>query len=402
MKKQYFVLLLVLLAALILPAVFAEDENATPAPTATPEITPTPEETPEPTPFPEGIDPETGEPIMDMETSLEIESMGSGIGAQVRLLQLEKSILKRVIAGEQAIEWIKANRPATDVNNLEAILAELKTVKDEVKAEYDSVKANGVDGNTVKAFVDLKNDARSLVKQFRDAGKDIVVEQGYKEFMKALEGDAEVAALTSEIKEAAQEFNAQRLEEFFSKLEESQAGLIAKVRSGEITLKEAKDQIKEFLKGLDSAPKGKAFQWLKEAGAKKRVFGQAKAQEAKNQFLERRVNRLQERIEDLNKNPRVGEVAQNIMDRVKERIQGRIHDMNLGPHGQNQSPGDWNAGQNGGLWAEDMNQPDDQNWPDGQGGQPNQNGGHGLQDNHWDQNEPPDQNNGHDGEPEGW
>ncbi|MFH1234533.1 MAG: hypothetical protein V1493_02880 [Candidatus Diapherotrites archaeon] len=346
MKKQYSVLLLVLLAALILPAVFAEDENATPTPTATPEITPTvtpeetptatpdtnitvtptptPEETPTVTPTPEGeteTDPETGDQIVDMETQNEIMAMDSGIGAQIRLLQLEKAVLKGTLEGEAIIGFIRGTYPEKDVNALEETLAEMQSLKDEVRAEYETVKADGVGEGTVNAFVDLKNDARSLAKQFRDAVRDLLQGEdrnGLAEALKAID-KTEIEALNQEIAGLAKEFNAQRLEGFFAKIEESQAGLVAKVRSGEMTLAEAKAQIKGYLKGLGPAPKGKAFQWLKEANAKKRVFGQAKALEAKKQFLERRVNRLETRVEKIKNDPRF----QNIADRVKDRIENR-------------------------------------------------------------------------------
>ncbi|MEM0360595.1 MAG: hypothetical protein QXK06_04650 [Candidatus Diapherotrites archaeon] len=348
MNKKICFVLLALTALLFLPAVLAEETTPTQEPTETPEITPTPQETPVPevtatpeetpasTPMPEeGTDPETGEPIVDEETSQEIQAINSGYGAQVRLLQLEKAVVRAIARGEAIVSFIKEKFPEKDTSGLEAILKEFEALKEEIKTEYESVKANGVDEDTVKTFVDLKKDARSLAKQFRDTVRELLKgneKQGLAQYLneKLKETDnQEIEELNSKIRENAQKFNAERLEAFFAKLEQKAPELVAKVRNGEISLAEAKAQLREIMKGLDPIPKGKAFQWMKEVTARERVFGQAKALEAQKNFLERRMNRLQERIEWMKKNEEAGEAAKKIMERVQERIQNRITDQNL-------------------------------------------------------------------------
>ena len=58
--------------------------------------------------------------------------MELGLGAKIRLLQLEKSILKNILHGEAVIEFITENFEEEDTNELVEIVEELKVLKDEV------------------------------------------------------------------------------------------------------------------------------------------------------------------------------------------------------------------------------------------------------------------------------
>jgi len=300
--------LLILLA--LLPMAFAE-ENSTPADT-TPEI--------------KDQNPETGEPIVDTTTETEIAAMYNGIGAKVRLLQLEKSILGTILRGEKVIEFIKENYAEEDTNGLEAIIAELKLLKEEVAAVQP--KAN--DENTVKQFVDLKNDARSLVKQFRETAKEILKDTNKSELAKKFkEIDwSNYNKLQEQIVSLIREYNAQRLEEFFSKLEAKRSELIEKVRNGEMKMNEVTQEIRKMMAGIAPLQRKKGFLGLNEMNARQRVFQHASVLAAKEKFLERRIERLNGRLE------RVREKAMELRidaNRLRNWIQERISNPKARP-----------------------------------------------------------------------
>jgi hypothetical protein len=71
------------------------------------------------------------------ETQKEIEIMSDHLGAQIRLLQLEKAITKNIAKGNEVIAALKE----ADINTtiLEAILAELELVKEEVQSADPNV-----------------------------------------------------------------------------------------------------------------------------------------------------------------------------------------------------------------------------------------------------------------------
>lgn len=265
------------------------------------------------------LNPETSEPIVDASTMNEIAAMQIAPGAKVRLLQLEKAVLKAILRGEKVIEFISENYPAEDTNELRAIVEELKILKEEIA----SVQPKANDENTVKQFIDLKNDARSLVKQFRDAASEILKDKnkdGLAEKFKEIDW-SEYKKLQEQIVAQIREYNAQRLEEVFSKLETKKSEIIEKVRNGEMTMNQARQELGKILRELTPLQRNKAFFGLKEMNTKLRVFQNAKALAAKERFLERRINRLNNRIGILEKKAKELKIDVNALrNRIMQRI----------------------------------------------------------------------------------
>ena len=103
---------------------------------------------------------ETEESDVDNETVTEIEIMNYSIGAELRLLQLEKAILKNLLKGEMAVEVLKGLEYNT--TELEKILSEMRILLEEVRA------VNASSNNSVQLFVEFKSMAMNLTKQFRE------------------------------------------------------------------------------------------------------------------------------------------------------------------------------------------------------------------------------------------
>ena len=102
---------------------------------------------------------EAGEGLED-ETEEEVEIMGYSYGAEIRLLQLEKSITKNLLKGEMIVDVLKILEYNTTY--LETILFEMELVLGEVQA------ADPEANNSVEVFIDLKSDAKNLTIQFRE------------------------------------------------------------------------------------------------------------------------------------------------------------------------------------------------------------------------------------------
>jgi len=299
----------------------------------------------------DGVNPETGEAIVDAATSREVAAMELGIGAKIRLLQLEKSILKNILHGEVVIEFINENFEGEDTNELVGLLEELRVLKDEV-ANTDS---EGEKEEIVKQFVDLKNDAIALSKGFREATHEIlegIDKQGIQDKFKEIDM-TELQELMDEIRELIREFNAQRVERTFQNLGVKGLELANRVRNSEIKMNGVKAAVGQALKALEPQKRNKAFTGLKEENAKKRVFVQSKVLEAKNQFLERRVERLENRIQAIKGNSNAGIAA----EKIKERIQNRIINPVRTPRPPVNAPRvpDSNGQQNGAGNATDNN-----------------------------------------------
>ena len=97
---------------------------------------------------------------VDDETEKEIKIMNNSLGAEIRLLQLEKALLKNILKGEMAVQVLMGLNFTT--NELESILTKMKALLEEVRAANTSSNAS------VEIFVFLKNESKNFTTQFRE------------------------------------------------------------------------------------------------------------------------------------------------------------------------------------------------------------------------------------------
>ncbi len=331
--------------ATALPNVNTPAPVETPTPSETPGVIPmptmSPEETPEATPSEtgneagEGINPDTNQPVVDEQTGKEIVAMQLAPGAKVRLLELEKAVLRNILKGRKVIEFIKEKDSNADVTDLEAVLAELETLKEQIA----TVQPQANSDETVKQFVDLKNDAISLSKQFRDTARELLKgtdKKGLGAKFKEIDW-SELKTLNNQIRQLIREYNAQRVERVFQNLKGKAPAFVEKIRAGKMSVKQVRAEMLKVFKALKPMQRGKVFQNLKQLNAKRRVFRQAKIVAAKLNFLARRAKRLENRIQRIKQNPKF----KAIMDKLRNRINKRIQ------NGKNQWAGNKKQGSSG-------------------------------------------------------
>jgi len=342
-----------LLFSVVVPLVLAQDENTpgttpTPTPTPTPgvEVTPAPTETEPPdaatlpglnmpeavgTPTPsetpeettngagEGVNPETGQAVVDEETGQEIVAMQLGPGAKVRLLELERAVIRNILKGKKVVEFIQENDSNADVADLGAVLAELESLKEEIALVQPQANSD----ETVKQFVDLKNDAISLSKEFRDTARGMLEgmdKSGLAAKFKEIDW-SELKALNDQIRQLIREYNAQRVERVFQNIEGKAPAFVQRIRAGEMSVKQVRAELVKAFKALRPVQKNKVFQHLKQLNAKRRVFRKAKTAVAGLNFLERRAKRLENRIQRIKQNPTFKAIMSRIRDRMNRRLQ---------------------------------------------------------------------------------
>ena len=112
------------------------------------------------------------------ETEHEIEIMNTTVGAEIRLLQLEKAIITNILKGIMAVQVLKG----LDINTtqLEVILADLKDVLKNVTA------ADSAANDSVQTFITLKNESRALTKEFRETIRALLDNETIKEIREQL------------------------------------------------------------------------------------------------------------------------------------------------------------------------------------------------------------------------
>jgi hypothetical protein len=270
--------------------------------------------------------------------------MHNGIGAQVRLLQLEKSITRNYLYGDNVIAYIKNNslNVSTDTLDLmEGIVLDLVDVRTQVSAEINK----SANETTVETFVALKDRAINLTQEFRS----LVMEQLSPDQRKSIRESIdkkdfkEVTDIADEIKGKVREFNKDRAIAMLDYMNITDDALLQRIESGNITAQElrktvmdrfrqeSQDRKRAFLSGLKEERK-QAELYMHMAFAKKlglnmsdfgRVRGIVQDDNLTSSEMKARLGAfVKEKIQERN------DTMHQIRDRLKEVVQERKGMMN--------------------------------------------------------------------------
>jgi len=260
-------------------------------------------------------DNETGDEIsekLENRTLTEASAFATVNGSRVRLLQLQKAIEKNMLWGDAIIAEVKAKNASANTTAAEALLAELKALKQEVNSTTPKAGEEGA-----KEFVDLKNDAIELTKEFRDEIRKLLKAQDIPGLKRKL-GERywnETRDLEDKIKQARNRYNAEVIGDVLAAANMSDPGLLEKVKAGLASDKEIKDALKEAYKNLNSAQKRIASVALKEKEAKRNVFIRSVADKVAENAAKRAEKRIETRMDAAER--------LNLTDPVKQRLQKR-------------------------------------------------------------------------------
>lgn len=260
-------------------------------------------------------DNETAE--VSQETQHEAEAAATLHGAKIRLLQLEKAIARNIVRGNVVIQYIESQNTSVNTTEMKAIVAEMAALK--VQVEAVNPEDNGKE--VAKQFVELKADAIDLSKRFRDEAREYLKSKDkdeIKEQMKDEKENPEFADLNAQIKAEARAYNAERLETILKAMGSTDFSLVEKYRSGEISLGEAKKQIRQTFGGFGKERKKDATLKLKEEHSKRFVFGLAVSKEARERNIERKYERIADRLAKIS-NPKLKAVLEHQLKILKDR-----------------------------------------------------------------------------------
>lgn len=264
---------------------------------------------------------------LDEDTEEELAAIVNPYGAEVRLLQLEKSLNRNILHGKEVVKSIKEYNSSIDVTELNAIISDMEDLLAEVEAE-DPTEATGEE--LAQRFVDLKSEAIELTSLFREAVKDLLPE-GYRN---EIRGDLnkfkhqEIENLEKRIKEAKQKYNAEQTKELFEALGIDDEELLQAVEDGTATKEDIKDAVKDALSEMTHDEIADAMLSLRESKSKKAVAHRAAVADAVSGLFERQSQRWEERSDRfLNKSAEAGlnnrsseeEVMKKLSDMASEK-----------------------------------------------------------------------------------
>ena len=223
---------------------------------------------------PEGEN-ETEEDV-DNETLKEIEIMNNSLGAEIRILQLQKAIIKNLLKGEMAVDVLEG----LDYNttSLEAILIEMNNTLQEVKA------LNTSSNDSVQQFVELKSQAINLTKQFREAIKDLLDGEKLKEIRERIREmmSDELENCSKMIRNKIKQFNKNQLHKLYGIIGDVNNSFIEEYLNGNVSLAELKIQISKTINQMNRERKYEIFSEIKEGNIKKKIHAQASIDDMKN------------------------------------------------------------------------------------------------------------------------
>jgi len=230
-------------------------------------------------------DPDGNESDIDDDTEEEIEIMNNTLGAEIRLLQLEKAITKNLLKGERAVAVLKAMEYNT--TELEGILEEMRLLLEEVQAANDSVQQ----------FVDLKSDAKKLTTEFREAIKELLSDEKIRELkeqIREIVGEA-LQNYSKKIQNRIKQFNRNQIHRLYGIIGVANESLADAYQDGNITMEEVKSQISKMINMMTKEKKNQIFSELKKEKIDKKNYANEEAGDAMLNFKEREQNRSQNR-----------------------------------------------------------------------------------------------------------
>lgn len=206
----------------------------------------------------------------DVETEKEIEIMNNSLGAEIRLLQLQKALLKNILKGEMAVEVLKGlgfNTTENNTTELESILAEMKELLVEVKT------ANTSSNESVQIFVSLKNQSKNLTTQFRETLKGLLDDISLREIRQRIKEmlSGELENYSKRIRNLIRQFNSNQLYRLYGIIGGANSSFVNDYFNGTLPLNETKLQLCKIINQMTKDKKYEIFSEIKSENIRRRI-----------------------------------------------------------------------------------------------------------------------------------
>jgi len=261
---------------------------------------------------------EADEVEIDDETEKQVEAMSSQVGAEIRLLQLEKAITKNIIKGEEAVAVLK--EADYNTTELEAILAELELLLEEVQ----TTDANST--NATQIFIDLKSDAIELTKEFRDTLKELLDKETLEQLRERIREMVceQVQNLSNKIQNKIKHFNRNQLHRVFGFLGNINESFLEKYQNGTLNMTQVKQQISKKVNQMTKEKRSEIFSELKQFKIQNQIQAKICVENSTEKFQQRKEVRLNNRIK---KSEAISDNA--IGEEIAQRIRARLNKDNV-------------------------------------------------------------------------
>lgn len=256
---------------------------------------------------------------IDEATRTETEIMDDPNGSEIRLLQLEISLEKNICAGEYVVSNLTES--GYDTLELEAIIAEMGLLKQEIQAIYPN------SSEAISLFVELKNDAIELTKEFRDTIQGLVdatKQEQLRVNIQALVCE-QAQGLEQQIQNRIVLFNSNRLYNIYGSFGEKNCSLIHRYQNGTASLNQVKEQIEGIINKTQEEKRFELFSEMKGVHIRKRIQTRASIENISDNYQERKCIRIRNR---LNNSESIDD--ETIRNLLQQRMMNRLNELDSG------------------------------------------------------------------------
>lgn len=226
----------------------------------------------------------------DADLDEEISVMNIPLGAEIRLLQLQKALLKNILKGEMAIEVLKGLEFDPDnITILEEILDKMKDLSeglDELLEDMTDLSHN----ESAQIFVENKSLAKNLTRQFREKIREMLSDvelSDLREQIKEMINES-LQNLGEYIKNRIRQFNRNQLYKLYDLIKDTDNSFIEQYLNGDITLGFLKLQICKIINNMSKERRYGIFSEIKEENLKRKINADAFLDEIHNKGKGRR------------------------------------------------------------------------------------------------------------------
>lgn len=264
--------------------------------------------------------------FIDENTQQEIEVMKYHLGSEIRLLQLEKAIIKNIAKGERIINLTEEN--GINTSSLELIIEELYLLKQEVQ----SADPNASDA--VRIFVDLKHDAVNLTKDFRDTLQGVLNTTSLERLQIRIQNMScnQTRNISNFIQNKIRQYNTNQFRRFYQFLGENESYCLNQYRNGSLSINQMRENITKKINQNEKARQFNLLTSLKKEKIQSKIKAQHQVQNVSERFEERVQNRLEKRLQRLENHSENG-LQQGLIN----RIQNKINNLDITGNSNNQN-----------------------------------------------------------------
>ena len=204
------------------------------------------------------------------ETEKEIIIVNNSLGAEIRLLQLEKALLKNILKGEMAVQVLIGLNFTT--TKLESILTKMKTLLLEVRT------VNTSSNESVQKFIFLKNESKNLTTQFRETIRGLLNDTSLREIRERIREkfneSGELQNCSKRTRNLIRQFNFNQLYRLYGIIGEANSSFVNDYFNGTLSLNETKLQLCKIINNMTKEKKYEIFSEIKGENIRRQIHAQ--------------------------------------------------------------------------------------------------------------------------------